>query len=224
LNEAEAGNSLVAYYAARAAEYERVYDKPERQSDLGLLRGIVAEYFRGCGVLEVACGTAYWTAHIAATARSVTATDISSEVLEVARAKPWPQPATVTFGVADAFDLAAVTGQFDAAFVGFWWSHVPRARLGEFLEGLHDRLLPDARVMVLDNGYVEGSSTPISRRDATGDTYQRRTLSTGDSTEVLKNFPSADEVRDRLLRHHGTAVEVVSLEYFWYATCRFAAV
>jgi hypothetical protein len=130
----------------------------------------------------------------------------------------------VTFGVADAFDLAAVTGQFDAAFVGFWWSHVPRARLGEFLEGLHDRLLPDARVMVLDNGYVEGSSTPISRRDATGDTYQRRTLSTGDSTEVLKNFPSADEVRDRLLRHHGTAVEVVSLEYFWYATCRFAAV
>lgn len=214
---------LAAYYAARAMEYERVYEKPERQSDLRLLRRIVAEYFRGCHVLEVACGTAYWTAHIATTAKSVTATDIGSEALEVARAKPWSREAAVTFTLADAFDLEAVPGHFDAAFAGFWWSHVPRATLSAFLEGFHDRLGPGTRVMFLDNRYVEGSSTPISRIDAAGNSYQRRTLSSGVTHEVLKNFPSMDEVRDCLSEHRATGVEAVELQYFWYATYSVAA-
>ena len=50
---------LAAYYAARAAEYERVYAKPERQTDLSRLRAAVAEFARGRRVLEVACGTGY---------------------------------------------------------------------------------------------------------------------------------------------------------------------
>ena len=44
---APAGTELAAYYAARAAEYERVYEKPERHADLAHLRHVVAEYFRG---------------------------------------------------------------------------------------------------------------------------------------------------------------------------------
>ena len=46
---------------------------------------------------------------------------------------------------------------------------------------------------MLDNSYVQASSTPLSRRDADGNTYQQRPLDDGSSHEVLKNFPTPDE-------------------------------
>lgn len=214
--------NLSAYYAARASEYERVYAKPERQADLAQLRNVVAEYFAGCRVLEVACGTGYWTSYLASSARTVNATDIGDEVLEVARSKPWPTDGSVEFIRANAFDLSTLPHDFDAAFVGFWWSHVPNDDLGSFLEGLHAHLQPQARVMVLDNRYVDGSSTPISRSDLRGNTYQRRVLSTGEAHEVLKNFPTAAEVRKQLGAHRAVSIEVVELPYYWCATYRLA--
>jgi hypothetical protein len=55
------------------------------------------------------------------------------------------------------------------------------------------RLEPGARVAMLDNRYVEGSSTPITRRDEAGNTYQQRTLDDGSAHEVLKNFPTREQ-------------------------------
>lgn len=46
------------YYAARVAEYERIYAKPDRQGDLVRLRDIAAAFGRGRRVLEVACAMA----------------------------------------------------------------------------------------------------------------------------------------------------------------------
>src|SRR5688572_16017448 len=112
---------LAEYYAARASEYEAVYTKPERQGDLSQLRGVVGSYARGRTLLEVACGTGYWTAILAAHATSVIATDVGPEVLNIARAKRLPR---VTFVIADARALSEVPGNFDAAFAGFWWSHL----------------------------------------------------------------------------------------------------
>ena len=82
---------------------------------------------------------------------------------------------------------------FDAAFAGFWWSHVPLQRLAGWLETVHARLEPGARVVLLDNRFVPASSTPISRRDEHGNTYQNRPLDDGSVHEVLKNFPRCDE-------------------------------
>lgn len=50
---------LAGYYAARAAEYERIYDKPERQAELQRLRALIPAYLAGRSVLEIACGTGY---------------------------------------------------------------------------------------------------------------------------------------------------------------------
>jgi len=52
-----------------------------------------------------------------------------------------------------------------------------------------------------DNRYVEGSSTPISRRDAQGNTYQARKLDNGSAHEVLKNFPTERELIERASAH-----------------------
>jgi demethylmenaquinone methyltransferase/2-methoxy-6-polyprenyl-1,4-benzoquinol methylase len=207
--------ALRRYYASRAHEYEAIYRKPERQADLERLRSLVAAFGEGRRVLEIACGTGYWTVPLASAAVSLTATDVSDEVLDVARSKPLP-PGIVTFAHADAFGLEALPGRFDAAFAGFWWSHVLRADLKRFLAGLHARLERPARVLLLDNRYVEGSSTPVSRTDDAGNTYQERSLADGARHEVLKNFPSPAQVRKALA---GTeSLQVAETPYFWQAS------
>jgi demethylmenaquinone methyltransferase/2-methoxy-6-polyprenyl-1,4-benzoquinol methylase len=92
-----------------------------------------------------------------------------------------------------------------------------------FLGQFHQRLQTGARVMIVDNRYVEASSTPISRVDALGNTFQQRTISNGGTYEVLKNFPSMLDVRDQLAAHRGTNAEIVELRYYWHATYRVAA-
>ncbi|MCC7457379.1 MAG: class I SAM-dependent methyltransferase [Nitrospira sp.] len=180
------------YYAQRAAIYERVYHKPERQADLRAMQAWLAGLFVGRRVLEVACGTGWWTPHGARAATSWLATDVNPETIAIAQAKAMPP--TVRFGVVDAYRFAELgTQRFDGAFAGFWWSHVLRARLPAWLALLHERLDPGARVALLDNRYVEGNSTPLSRRDADGNTYQLRTLDDGSTHEVVKNFPTRDE-------------------------------
>lgn len=207
-------DELLGYYARRAAEYEAVYAKPERQADLARLGDAVAAFARGRRVLEVACGTGYWTAALARTAAAVLATDGGAEVLAVARAKGLPP--SVTFAVADAFDLGSPDG-CDAAFAGFFWSHVARADLARFLAGVAARLPPGSPVLFADNLYVEGSSTTVARTDAAGDTYQRRTLRDGSVHEVRKNFPTRDEVRAALLAAGLGEVVLDGSRYFWWA-------
>ena len=184
---------MAAYYVQRAAYYERVYFKPERQTDLRAMEAWLPGPFAGRRVLEVACGTGWWTPHAARDATSWLATDLNPETMALARAKALP--AGVRFATVDAYRLDApeAKGPFTAAFAGCWWSHVPLQRLPGWLALLHARLAPGARVVFLDNSYVQTSSTPISRTDAAGNTYQQRTLDDGSEHEVLKNFPTREQ-------------------------------
>src|SRR6185369_12303069 len=118
---------LVRYYAQRASEFERVYQKPERQVELQRLRDFVERTFSGADVLEVACGTGYWTEVLARSAASVVATDITEEVLAIARSKTLGPK--VTLQREDAYALPHLSRHFNAGLSAFWWSHIPRARL-----------------------------------------------------------------------------------------------
>ncbi len=80
-------NALIQYYADRAFEYEKTYQRPERQEDIALLHSILKKLLKGHNVLEIACGTGYWTKTIASIANLVTATDINQEVLKIAKKK-----------------------------------------------------------------------------------------------------------------------------------------
>ena len=231
MSQADVVAAMADYYVQRAAYYERVYHKPERQTDLRAMEAWLPDVFEGRRVLEIACGTGWWTPHGAARAASWLATDLNPETMAVAQRKPLPAcvsfeavdaytmaelgtrtfdaaftgcwwshvplarlPACVEFATVNAYSFAELGGRrFDAAFAGCWWSHVPLQRLPGWLALLHERLEPGARVLMLDNRYVEGSSTPLSRRDADGNTYQQRPLDDGSSHEVLKNFPTPDQ-------------------------------
>jgi len=212
--------ALQSYYARRADSYERIYHKPERQAELRTLEAWLPGCFAGRHVLEIACGTGWWTPYGARDAASWLATDLNPETLAVARHKVLPD--CVQFAIADAYTLHGLPPRpFDAAFAGFWWSHVPIARLPSWLALLHSRLQPGASVVMLDNRYVEGSSTPISRRDAQRNSYQQRRLDDGSVHEVLKNFPTRDEVL-ALLAGSARQTEWVEHRHYWTLRYRLA--
>jgi len=201
------------YYARRAAYYERVYHRPERQTDLRAIEAWLPQRFAGREVLEVACGTGWWTPHGARESRSWLATDLNPETLAAARNKVLP--ACVGFAEVDAYTLRGLHGRrFDAAFSGCWWSHVPRTRLSGWLNLLHAQLRPGARVVFLDNAFVPCNSTSLSRHDADGNTYQQRTLDDGTVHEVLKNYPTPDEAI-AALGPRAQAPQCIRHGYYW---------
>lgn len=203
---------MQSYYAARANEYDNVYLKPERQNDLRQIERWLSGVFAGRSVLDVACGTGYWTQFFAPHCARVVAIDSAPETLQVARSRV--RQGSVEFIVGDAYDLPVQPEPLEAGFAGFWWSHIPRARIGEFLRGFHAALKPGATVVFLDNRFVAGSSTPIAEQDSEGNTYQTRLLSNGTSHRVLKNFPSKQELL-AAVTPLATDVRYREWEYYW---------
>jgi len=200
------------YYAARAPIYDEVYLRPERQADLAELRRRIAGWFAGRSVLEVACGTGFWTQFIVPVAARVVATDAVLEPLALARLRPGVE--RVAFVQADAFALPESLGVFDAAFAGLWISHVPRERVRNFLTGLHARLAPGACVVLVDNTEAQCGRLPIAGRDAAGNAYQQRTLPDGTTHRVLKNFPTESELQS-MIDGIGTRPQYWRGAHFW---------
>ncbi len=207
--------SLIDYYAKRANEYERIYDKPERQTDLAVLRKLCAQTLAGQEILEIACGTGYWTHAVSKTAKSITATDFNEEVLQIARAKKYV--CEVHFQKADAFNLSFPQNIFTAGLAAAWWSHLRKSEIKNFLSQFHRQFSSGALLIFLDNKFVAGSNTPISRTDDEGNTYQLRKLENGSEYEVLKNFPDEKEMRE-IIGETAIGIHWTELQYFWFLT------
>jgi ubiquinone/menaquinone biosynthesis C-methylase UbiE len=209
--------TLVEYYDKRAPEFDRIYEIPGRQKDIATLKGLVQKIFTGHDVLDVACGTGYWAEVISRSAKSVTGIDINAAPMEEARKRTYNCP--VSFHVGDAFEMQlAPNEKFTAAFASGWWSHIPKSELKSFLIKLHRTLQPHALVVFCDNIFVDGlggpASTPISRRDADGNTWQQRKVSSGETFEIIKNFPTKEEV-EQLLAELALDIRWTALQYFW---------
>ena len=136
----------------------------------------------------------------------------SPETLRIARTRV--RPGDVEFVVGDAYQLPAAAHGFQSAFGAFWFSHIPKERVREFLTHLHQALVPGAKVVFIDNRFVEGSSTPISERDEQGNTYQVRHLADGSRHRVLKNFPSRLEL-SHAIEGIGADPRFHEWQYFW---------
>lgn len=207
-----ASAQMQAYYAARAPEYDDVYRRPERRADIAFLSAYLPSRFAGRDALEVACGTGFWTQFIAASARSLVATDSTAEPLRLAGLRP--NASGVSFRQADAYELTEELGFFDAAFAGLWFSHVPIGARATFFASLHSCLLPGAFVVLLDNSTIQCVELPITERDAEGNGYQMRRLKDGSAHRVLKNFPTEPELRS-LVASFASSCTYRELENFW---------
>jgi SAM-dependent methyltransferase len=205
------------YYAKIAADVERAYDDPARQQDLDQMRAQVAQVVRGHVVLELGCGSGYWTALIAETADSVLATDINPEMIALAQHRGLPD--NVSLRVADGQDLPADIGDFTAVFIGFWWSHMRRDEQDRFLAQLRARVGKDVLLVILDDDYVEGSSVTVARTDLEGNTYQILTAPDGQRYELPKGYPSDSALRKRLAPAV-REIRIARTEFYWLLTCR----
>lgn len=203
---------MIEYYKKRAQEYEEIYAKPERQKSIEECKLYLRNIFKGRSLLEIACGTGFWTVEIAKTAKSIHATDINQEVIEIAKTKEFSNNKP-TFDIQD-FYLFPENIQYNGVFLGFFYSHIAKTDLPFLIKKLIKVSEADTVICFLDNLYVEGKSTKISRIDANQNTYQIRKLKDGTEYEILKNFPSKKELKE-LVAGVSRITEYKTNDFFW---------
>jgi 2-polyprenyl-3-methyl-5-hydroxy-6-metoxy-1,4-benzoquinol methylase len=189
-----------AYYSRRAPWHDgclNYTDNRAMEKLLGPIIGRIEKYISGRDVLEIACGTGNWTQVLSRRARNVVATDVNDSVLDIARGKPYLKE-NVRFMTADAYDLTSVEGEYNAAFAADWFSHIPKSKVESFLEGLHDRLTVGSNVIFVDMMPGEYDFTGEIFFDREGNRIKRRILPDGSRFNVVKNFPTENELRELL--------------------------
>ena len=119
----------------------------------------------------------------------------------------------VTFQVSDAYLLKNISGKFNAAYAHWWWSHIPKTRIRDFLLNLHKKLQPGSSVLFTDHlpTYLDKKIKVIQNED--GDRVEERILSGVEKYLVIKNFPTKEEMQSYL---SGLAENMNFIEYESY--------
>jgi demethylmenaquinone methyltransferase/2-methoxy-6-polyprenyl-1,4-benzoquinol methylase len=116
----------------------------------------------------------------------------------------------------------SVSTPVDCVFAAHWYSHLRLDERSIFFRSVHGCLKPGGRLIMLDNNFVSGSSTAISRTDIEGNTYQTRKLKDGSLHEVLKNFPDQQQLAasgkpyfEKIAFNNELTLNTI---YYWYAS------
>lgn len=195
----------IAYYRARANEYDEWWLRTNRydhgaeatarwSQEVTEVERKLDEANLGNDVLELACGTGWWTQRLAHRAERLTCLDASPEVIAINRATiaaaGLPSP---TYETVDLFTWQP-TRHYDAVFFSFWLSHVPDALFDRFWSGVAKALKPDGHVFFIDSARVSASAVAA----AVPAGIQRRELNDGRSFDIVKVFYNQQELQDRL--------------------------
>jgi len=198
----------IAYYRARAGEYDQSMRELGRYLSMG---GSVAgrpgeedeqeiatllEALEGIRpfetVLELACGTGWWTQWLAQHARHVTAVDAAEEMLALNRERV--NAANVHHVLADVFAWKP-DRRYDLVFFAFWLSHVPQDRFAEFWRVVDDSLAAKGRVFFIDE--LGTDETRGMEKRLEGDTVLRE-LEDGRQFRAVKVFYEPAELEAKL--------------------------
>jgi ubiquinone/menaquinone biosynthesis C-methylase UbiE len=208
------------YYRARAAEYEQIYYRkvPERRQEIADEIKRIEPLVAGKTVLELACGTGYWTQVMSQTARHITAIDLSGEMLAEAKRKRCACP--VEFVEDDMFNYQYQPKAYDVVAVGFWLSHQPRQEYDKFFELVTKPLVDDGTIWMIDNNPpAEGANFETSGIDEFGNNYKRRTLEDGRQFIILKNYFERPQLIDIFSRSFALE-DIVYKTYYWSVLLR----
>lgn len=216
--------SQIDYYRERAPEYDRWWQQSWGQSDDPKVRAIwerdvatvaaALDAFAPTGkVLELACGTGWWTESLARYATSLTCVDSSAETMETARGRA---PGS-RFIEADIFNWEP-DDTYDVVFFSFWLSHVPQDRFEWFWSLVDRALVPDGRVFLIDNLSRPGELEAMAKflqRDTSEDGVVTRKLYDGREFRAVKVYYEEKDL-ERRLASLGWEFEIEGTEAFFY--------
>jgi 2-polyprenyl-3-methyl-5-hydroxy-6-metoxy-1,4-benzoquinol methylase len=214
----------IAYYRARAAEYDDWwlrrgrYDRGEAQrqawtAEIAILGTALDEACPVGTVLELACGTGIWTERIARSATSVTAVDVSPEVLAINSARV--RSDLVHYVREDLFEWEPQQ-RFDFVFFGFWLSHVPADQFEGFWAKVEASLKPGGRVFFIDSVRNQESTAANHVLPDAQDFIAERALDDGRCFRIVKIFYNAGELQRRLANLGWTGYVRTTGDYFIY--------
>jgi SAM-dependent methyltransferase len=214
----------IEYYRARAPEYDEWCDRregydlgPEANAlwarDVAVVENALDVFLPSGRVLELACGTGWWTQRLARYAAELTCVDASEETIAIAREK-----ASARYIVADIFTWEP-TETYDVAFFSFWLSHVPRALFESFWALVDRALVPGGRVFFIDNlkrpvPQIDGLAAFLQKDDQPDGVVTRK-LNDGTEFRAVKVYHEAAELSSRLAGL-GWDVDVRETEAFFY--------
>ncbi len=213
-------HKLIDYYRARASEYEQIYyrDVPDRRKEIDEEADHLRQLVKGRHVLELACGTGYWTEIMAETAASIVASDISPEMIAEARGKNLR--GKVSFVRSDLNRSAFAKGAFDFLALGFWFSHHPRQNYGDLFAMLIELLQEGCTAWLIDNNPpAEGPVVGSVHTDKHGNNFKHRFLDNGAEHTILKNYFTKDELRN-IFAPHFRIERLTHNKYYWSAVLR----
>jgi demethylmenaquinone methyltransferase/2-methoxy-6-polyprenyl-1,4-benzoquinol methylase len=219
-------NEQLAYYCARASEYDQWwlrlgrYDRGAEANSNWFKEGATVasalHSFQPTGsVLELAGGTGIWSEQLLPHASHLTVVDGSTEMLALNAVRL--HAPNVTYVAANLFEWHP-TDQFDVIFFGFWLSHVPPDRFNAFWELVRKSLKPGGRFFFVDSRR-ELSSTAVDHRlpDVESTTHKRR-LNDGREFQVIKVFYEPEALAARL-KQQGWYADIRQTEnYFIYGS------
>ncbi|HEU4558423.1 MAG TPA: class I SAM-dependent methyltransferase [Longimicrobium sp.] len=206
------------YYRARAGEYdewfmrEGRYDRgPEHHAqwfaEVEEVRAALERFNPTGRVLELACGTGWWTDQLVRWADEVTAVDASAEVLELNRIRVGDTKVRRVQADLFAWEPDAL---YDVVFFSFWLSHVPPERFDAFWGMVRIALAPGGRVFLVDSlRAVESTAKDHVLPDE--DIVLERKLNDGRRFNIYKLFYQPSDLEARLATLgwrasiHGTA-------------------
>jgi demethylmenaquinone methyltransferase/2-methoxy-6-polyprenyl-1,4-benzoquinol methylase len=207
-------DETVKYYQMRALEYDNVYtrDNPGRQEELAELYALSGDTLKGHHVLDIACGTGYWTRIISEQAVSIVGTDINPATLAEAEKKEYKCP--VRFVQADVFDLPFTNNEFDGLLTSFILSHIKRQDLECLAQGIAHVIKPGSPVFLCDNNLICEQKPDLIWDNEHINSYKKRRLEDGSEYRILKNYFDREEISE-IISPWGRIEKLNFGTYYW---------
>ncbi len=200
------GAEMLAYYQARAPEYDDWYLRRGRyergpvhdaawNAELDIAgRWLDALPIHG-EIVELAAGTGWWSPLLASKGE-LSLYDAADAPLDRARERLVAHRLRAHLHVRDAW--APADRAVDAVFTGFWLSHVPRARIDDFLAIVRGWLKPGGTFAFIDSRFDPQSGAADHLTPADGQSIRR--LDDGREFTVVKVYYEPVDLETALAR------------------------
>lgn len=172
-------NEQIEYYRARAQEYDESISGAVELFAAG--KAMLLKLGRFERILELACGTGFWTEPLLAMGGHVTAVDAAPEMLAIARERFGDE--RIHYQQADLFKWQP-SGEYDLVFFANWLSHVPPSALDDFFGKVQRSIPPGGYVAMVDQ-HAPSVADEIIAKD---EIYAKRPLEDGREFTIVKAF------------------------------------